>query len=298
MARLLLYPGAMPASLAPNAQAIRIGVAQMAPELGSLAANVATVKRIIDEQRGQVDLLVFPELTLTGYAVGSRYPELALRADAPALRDLAEHAAGLAVLVGFIEETDRFQFFNSLALLRGARVEQVHRKVFLPTYGIFEEGKHFSASRRYELMQLGPLRAAPLLCADAWNPALAHVAAARGADLFVLSANSPAGGLGARFSSRGGWRRLARFYASIYGVYVAFCNRVGQEGDLRFWGESEILDPFGEPLAAAGGTDEEVVTAVCDRALVREARTVLHTIRDDDPAFIADQLLRVTREGD
>ena len=288
----------MTGSIALNAQAIRIGAAQVAPELGSLNANLAAVKRVIDQRRGQVDLLVFPELTLTGYAVGDRYPELALPSDAPALRDLAEHAGDLAVMVGFIEETARFRFYNSLALLQGGRVQQVHRKVFLPTYGIFEEGKHFSASRSYQLIPLGPFRAAPFICADAWNPALAHVAASLGADLFILSANSPAGGLGARFSSRDGWQRLARFYASMYGVHVVFCNRVGQEGDLRFWGESEIIDPFGQLLAAASGAGEEVITAVCDRALVREARTVLHTIRDDDPGFIADQLRRVQAEED
>jgi N-carbamoylputrescine amidase len=278
-----------------NAQALRIGVAQVAPELGGLSANADMVKRIVEERRGEVDLLLFPELTLTGYAVGSRYPELALRADAPVLCDLAERARGIAVLVGFIEETDRFQFFNSLALLRGGRVQEIHRKVFLPTYGIFEEGKHFSASRQYELMSIGGFRAAPLLCADAWNPALAHLAASLGADLFLLAANSPAGGLGDRLSSREGWQRLARFYASMYGVYVLFCNRVGQEGELRFWGESEVVDPFGQSMARAG-SGEEVISAVCDRRLVREARTILHTIRDDDPAFIADQLRRVARE--
>ncbi|HUS68812.1 MAG TPA: nitrilase-related carbon-nitrogen hydrolase [Kofleriaceae bacterium] len=287
----------MHAAPAPDGHVLRIGVAQVAPELGSVAANAATVKRVVDQVRGAVDLLVFPELTLTGYAVGQRYHELALRADAAVLRDLAEHAGDVAVLVGFIEETDRFQFFNSLALLRGGRVEQVHRKLFLPTYGIFEEGKHFSAGRRYELMQVGPLRVAPLLCADAWNPALAHVAASRGADLFVLSANSPDGGLGARFSSREGWQRLARFYASMYGVFVAFCNRVGQEGELSFWGGSEIIDPFGQPLTATAGAGEAVVTAACSRAAVREARTVLHTIRDDDPVLIAEELLRAHREG-
>ena len=287
----------MKGAVAANAQALRIGVAQVAPELGGVSANAARVKQIIDQRRGEVDLLLFPELTLTGYAVGSRTPELALRADAPVLCDLAEQAAGLAVLVGFIEETDRFQFFNSLALLQGGRVQKVHRKVFLPTYGIFEEGKHFSASRRYELMSIGGFRAAPLICADAWNPALAHVAASLGADMFLIAANSPAGGMGDRLSSREGWLRLARFYASMYGVYVAFCNRVGQEGELRFWGESEIIDPFGQSLAAAGGGGEEVVSAVCDRGLVREARTFLHTIRDDDPAFIAGQLRRVAEEG-
>jgi len=287
----------MKGAVAANAQALRIGVAQVAPELGGVSANAARVKQIIDQRRGEVDLLLFPELTLTGYAVGSRTPELALRADAPVLCDLAEQARGLAVLVGFIEETDRFQFFNSLALLQGGRVQEVYRKVFLPTYGIFEEGKHFSASRRYRLLSIGGFRAAPLICADAWNPALAHVAASLGADLFLIAANSPQGGMGDRLSSREGWQRLARFYASMYGVYVAFCNRVGQEGELGFWGESEIIDPFGQPLAAAGGGGEEVVSAVCDRRLVREARTILHTIRDDDPAFIADQLRRVAEEG-
>lgn len=295
MARAVLHVSNVMGAGGAKAGSIRIAVAQLTPELGCVEANAAAVRRVVAAERGQVDLVVFPELTLTGYDVGPRYADLAMSSDAATLRLLAEEAGELALLVGFIEETDRFRFHNSLALLADGRVRQVHRKVFLPTYGVFEEGKYYAASRRYELMSIGGCRVAPLVCADAWNPALAHVAASRGADLFVIAANSPAGGLGERFSSRDGWRRLCRFYASMYGVYVVFCNRVGQEGELRFWGESEVVDPFGQPIASAGA-GEEIIATVCDRALVREARTVLHTIRDDDPAFIAAEMRRVAVE--
>jgi predicted amidohydrolase len=276
----------------PTTNTLRVALAQVDCTLGDLATNFERVRRLIRQHRDAADLMVFPELTLTGYAVGTRYHQYALRRDDPRLLELAQETKGTRALVGFIEETPRFEFFNSLALVESGELRAVHRKIVLPNYGIFEEKKHFSAGETLRLWELGPFHSAPFICADAWNPALAHVAALEGASLMTFSVNSPDGGLGAKFSSQDGWKRLARFYASMYGVYVAFVNRTGREADLSFWGESELIDPYGRQVAACG-RGEEVVIAPIDLGLVREARTVLHTIRDDDPALIRRHLDRV-----
>lgn len=273
---------------------LRVALAQIEVRLGDLSGNLARVAAAIEGQRGAADLIVFPELTLTGYDLRAGVPSHALRRDDRRFAQLVEATAGVAVQVGFIEESDRHGFHNSVALIADRRLVAVHRKIYLPTYGIFEEGKHYARGRDYAVAELAGHRVAPFICADAWNPPLAHLAAMHGADLFTFSVASPAGGLGDRMSSQLGWKRLCRFYASIYGVYVVFCNRVGAEGDLRFWGESEIVDPFGETVAAAG-PGEQIAIGELSRATIREARTLLPTMRDDDPDFLRRQLDRLAR---
>lgn len=281
---------------APTAQpehTLRVGLAQVDADLGDIAANVARARQAIDAARGTVDLLVFPELALTGYTVGNRFHELALRTDAPLFRELVESTAEIAVAIGFVEETDDFHFYNSLALIRNRRVVHTHRKIYLPNYGVFEERKFFSAGRNFDTVDLGRFRLAPFICGDAWNPASVHLAAADQAHVLLIAACSPDGALGSRLSTRENWKRLNRFYAAIFGCYVVFVNRTGSEGPLTFWGESEIIDPFGQVVAASSGSAEETIRGEASLRQIREARTVLHTLRDDDLSFLRRRLEKI-----
>lgn len=272
---------------------LRIGLAQVDADLGDIAANVARARRAIDASRGNVDLLVFPELALTGYTVGDRFHELALRIDAPLFEELVDATADIMIAIGFVEETDAFQFFNSLAFIRNRRLVHTHRKIYLPNYGVFEERKFFSTGRNFDPCDLGRFRLAPFICGDAWNPASVHLAAADQAHVLLIAACSPEGALGSRLSTKENWKRLNRFYASIFGCYVVFANRGGSEGPLTFWGESEIIDPFGQVVAAASGAGEEMVYGEASLRTLREARTVLHTLRDDDWSFFQRRLDKI-----
>jgi len=266
---------------------LRVGLAQVDADLGNVSANVDRAIAVIESARGRADLLVFPELALTGYTVGNRFHDLALRTDDPLFRRLVEATgdSDLAAAVGFVEETDAFQFFNSLAFIQRGRLLHTHRKIYLPNYGVFEERKFFSAGRNFDTLDVGRFRLAPFICGDAWNPASVHLAAADQAHVLVISACSPDGVLGSRLSTRENWKRLNRFYAAVFGCYVVFVNRRGSEGPLKFWGESEMIDPFGQVVAASAGDAEELIVGEATLAQIREARTVLHTLRDDDWSF-------------
>lgn len=278
--------------------ALKIGLVQMNCVEGDLKANLAQVCDTVARYRGNVDLLVFPELTLTGYSVGERVNALALRLTDPAFQALVQSARGVAIAVGFVEETASFKHFNSLAFIQHRKLLYVHRKIYLPNYGIFEERKYFAPGARYRCVDLEELRVGPFVCGDAWNPALVHLAALDEALVFVFSACSPAGGMGTELSSREGWRRSNRFYATMYGTYVLFANRVGCERDLTFWGGSEIVDPFGNTVASAEGDEETVVVGEVDLALVRRARSRLHTVRDEDPSFIQRRMTAIIHNMD
>lgn len=276
-----------------NNYMLRVGMAQMDCKLGDVAFNVQKVIGIIEKHRDSLDLLVFPELTLTGYGVSSQFHEYALRTDSELFQHLVEATVGIRIVVGFIEEDDAFHFYNSVAIIQDQELVAVHRKIFLPNYGIFEERKYFAIGRDLTCIDLEGFRMAPYICGDAWNPALVHIGALDRAHILIFSVCSPEGALGTKLSSQASWKRLNRFYASMYGVYVIFVNRTGSERNIKFWGESELIDPFGNVVAASADDSEEVVIGTIERSVIREARTILNTVRDEDPRFLERQLRRV-----
>jgi predicted amidohydrolase len=272
---------------------MRVALAQVDMTPGDYAANLPKIRSLIDEQRGKIDLLVFPEYTFSGYQTGQAVYDSALRLDDDLFQELVDSTAGITVAMGFIEETGAFNFYDSLAFIRDRKILGIHRKIYLVNYGAFEERRHFSVGPRHESIDCGAFRVTPFICADVWNPALVHLAGSDRAHIFVFSACSPTQGLGSRLSTRESWHRMNQFYASMYGVYVLFVNRVGDDGGLTFWGGSQIVDPFGRVISEGKIGEEDVVTAELDLAEVREARTVLHTVRDEDLNFIRRRLDQV-----
>jgi predicted amidohydrolase len=269
---------------------LRVALAQVDAEPGDCAGNIEKAKRLIAEHRDRADLLVFPEYFVTGYLTGQDVYDHALRTDDELFQSLVKVTDGIMVAITFIEETGAFNFYDSIAFIADGRVVGIHRKIYLVNYGVFEERRHFSVGPNHQTINAGAFRIAPFICADAWNPALVHLAAADLAHIFVFSACSPTQGLGSRLSTRESWHRMNEFYASMYGVYVLFVNRCGDDSDLHFWGGSQIVDPFGKVIAQAKGDGEEVLTAELNLAEVREARTVLHTVRDENLSFLSHRL--------
>ena len=177
------------------------------------------------------------------------------------------------------------------------RIVGIHRKIYLVSYGVFDERRHFSVGPNHHAIDHGAFRIAPFVCADAWSPALVHLAAADLAHIFVFSACSPTQGLGSRLSTKESWHRMNQFYASMYGVYVLFVNRVGNDKDLTFWGGSQVIDPFGKIIAQAKGDAEEIIEAELRLTEVRESRTVLHTVRDENLNFLVHRLQHVIQSN-
>jgi predicted amidohydrolase len=276
---------------------LRIALAQMDADPGDCAANIAKAKRLIAEHRGKTDLLVFPEYFVSGYLTGQAVYDHALRTDDALFQELVNATEDITVAITFIEETGAFNFYDSIAFIANKRIVGIHRKIYLVNYGVFEERRHFSVGPNHQSINAGAFRIAPFICADAWNPALVHLAAADLAHIFVFSACSPTQGLGSRLSTRESWHRMNEFYASMYGVYVLFVNRVGDDDDLTFWGGSQVIDPFGKVIAQAKGDSEEVIEAEVKLAEVREARTVLHTVRDENLNFLSHRLERVIQSN-
>jgi len=274
-------------------ETLPISIVQMDCALNDVEANAEFVIKTIENQKSKSSLIVFPELCLTGYSVGKNFADCALRVDSTVMQKIVKATKGTAACVGFIEETDAFSFYNSLAIIYDGDIKSIHKKVYLPNYGIFEERKYFSPGTKYETVMLDNFRLAPFICGDAWNPAFVHLAAADLANVIVLSVCSPEGGLGSRLSSKDNWKRLVRMYATLYGCYVIFVNRVGKEKDLTFWGESEVIDPFGATVVSSRGDDAVVLDAELNLKEVRESRITINTLRDEDFNFLQRRLKKV-----
>ena len=277
-------------------EVLRVGVAQIASAHADVSGNKKIHLDFIERARKQkVELLVFPELSLSGYpGHAADVQASAIAIDHEIVEGLAEAAGPMAVIFGAIEETPAAQFYDTSFLLEDGQVAYLHRKLNLATYGRLEEGKYFATGRYVEKYDLKPLwRLATLICADAWNPALVHLAALHGATLLTIPIASAHEAVSTEFSNPDGWSLLARFYAMIYGMPIVVANRVGQERDLKFWGRSQIVNAFGEVVEQALDDEACLLTATLDYAQTRKARLQLPTVRDSNLALVGREIARL-----
>jgi len=275
---------------------MRVALVQMQPELGDLEGNLASACRLITRAReGGADLVVLPELCLTGYAVGRVDDDLALPADHPSLLALAAASGDAGVLLGFQEDSGRSSH-NSAAYYEGGLLRHVHRKLYLPTYGIFDERKHFSPGQAMRAFTTRWGRMATLICNDAWQPQLPFLAVHDGAQVLLVPTSSAQSLFPQHYDSESYWRDLTRFYGRMYQSYVVFVNRVGSEGDLHFWGGSHVVDPWGQVIAEAED-GETVLLAEIDLARVRRRRREVPLVREARLALLAREIHRLVDEG-
>ena len=270
-----------------------MALAQVGPALGDVAHNTGQSLEALARAKSEgVDLVVLPELMLTGYSLGLVGDDVSRSIDDPEIAQLAEAADGPACVVGFAE-AGPVHTYNSAAYLQGGSVRHVHRKLYLPTYGIWEERKHFTPGNSMRAFDTHIGRVAILICSDAWQPALAVVAVQDGARVLIVPANST--------SRRGAieeeWRDINRFYARMLETYVVFVNRVGDEGDLSFWGGSHVYDPWGELVAEAPTGEPAFVTAELDLADVRRRRREMPLVKEARLALLSRELDRLAAEG-
>jgi len=262
---------------------MKVGAAQFASEIADLDANMEIHLDWISRGRSKkLDLLVMPEVSLTGHYGATKLLDVAMRRSDERLQKLADAAGDMAVVVGFIEEARAAQFYNSAGVLQNGRLRHVHRKLNIPNYGKLEEGKYYAKGKSLDTYDLSSVwRAGILVCADAWDPIMANLVFQQAATLLISPISSGLDSVGPDFDNPGGWALVMRFYSMLYGAPSIMANRVGTEIDLTFWGGSRIVDPFGKEIAVAGSR-EELITAELDYEQVRRARFQLPTVRDSN----------------
>ena len=268
---------------------MRLALAQIDCDLGDVAANVRRVRATLADA-GRADLVVLPELALTGYQVGRVVDDVARPAGDPDIAGLGGEAG--AFVVGFAE-AGAVHTYNAAAYVEGGAVRHVHRKLYLPTYDVWEERKHFTPGAEIRAFDTAFGRMAILLCADAWQPAVAALAVQDGARVLLVPANSAA----RRPDIVETWHDITRFYARTLQCYVVFVNRVGEEPGLRFWGGSHVYAPGGALVAEAPHDQPALLEVDIDLEAVRRARREMPLVKEARLALLGRELARLAAEG-
>ena len=301
---------------------MKVAVYQTSPALLDLKANLEDVIGKIHQGREKgAQLIVFPELALTGYFVGQKYHTVALRLDSKEIKQLASATKGTAAVVGFIEESRSMNFYNAALVAVDGEILFAYRKLNLPNYGVFEERKYFSHGKQIPVFRLNDFTIAVLICNDLWHPSLPYLGVCQKADVFVTIFSSSEGAMGSEFSNIESWGIINTFYSRIFGIYNICANRVGveeweekrsllaaetaelisvddpdqlpQEQSFNFWGGSEIINPFGQQIAKAAFHKEDEIFAEISKDLLRRKKILLPYLRDDDPHFTYRELQRI-----
>ncbi|HET9453079.1 MAG TPA: NAD+ synthase [Gemmatimonadaceae bacterium] len=278
--------------------AIQIAVAQFTPRKGDYAGNLKRLREVfaqVDALHPRSQLLCLPESALTGYFLEGGVRDVAMTAGTLA-RDLneayRESVAGarqLDVALGFYEVWQHKLYNSALYVTLGGGepvVRHVHRKIFLPTYGMFDEERFVERGREIRAFDTGFGRVALLVCEDAWHSFSGTIAALDGAQLIILHAAPPARGPWPQESAGGvpasvnRWERLARDIAEEHGVFVALSNLVGSEGGKMFPGASTIMGPKGDLRVRGPLWEEALVTSTVDFDDVTRARTDMPLVAD------------------
>lgn len=278
---------------------ITVGLAQISPKLADVRSNCELHMQFIERAAQQkVDLLIFPELSMTGYAVQDAVGEVAHRAVPadPLINTLLEASQRMDLVVGFAEVDERARYYTSSAYFSRGQLVHVHRKVYLPTYALFDEGRYFDLGDSVRAFDTRFGRAAILICEDFWHASPPYLAWLDGADMLILTSASPGRGLGMddRLDSSRFVETVNKSYAALFGSYVIHSNRVGFEDGLNFWGGSTIFDPDGELVAQAPYFEEALTVATIDLAQVQRTRKRIPLLRDERPELTLRELQRIT----
>jgi len=276
-----------------------LALAQIDTKLGVLSENLEKHLEYVDKAKGS-DLLIFPELSLSGYALQDLVATVVVRPtkEDPVFKTLLDASKKIDLIFGFVEEDRRHRFFNSAAYLSKGEIIHVHRKVYLPTYGMFDEGRFFAWGDSIRAFDTRFGRVGMLICEDFWHASPPYLLWLDGADLLYFISVSPSRGLNNkdRLDSARWVEHVGQAYASLFTNFVVNTNRVGYEDGLNFWGGATIYDPNGELLAKGPYFEEALTISELDLDELHRARARMPLLRDERTALVQRELGRILQE--
>lgn len=277
----------------------RVTLVQSNPRLGDVHANLDAHLACIDALAESSDLIVFPELSLTGYFLKDQVLDLGLERDAEPLRRLAQASRRVSLMVGFVERTPEGRFYNAAAFLEDGELKALHRKVHLVSYGLFEEGRDFAPGDAFRVIASKHGRFGPLICEDAWHAPSAYQHFLNHADALIVMSASPARGVerapagaSAELGSQRTWDTLLGAQALLYRTYVLYASRVGWEDGVGFAGGSAVYSPEGAKTCCLLPLEPGELRARLTSTELHRARFATPLRRDEKPEILLAELAR------
>lgn len=279
-----------------------IAVAQIDSTVGNLSKNIQHhVQYIKQAIKNKAQIIVFPELSLTGYTIRDLNWDMALRSE-PNIHfsEFIRLSKAITIIVGGVEEGGNFGLYNSAFLFENGAVHTAHRKVYPPTYGMFEEMRYFNQGKEVRTFPSRFGKIGILICEDLWHVSLPYILAQDGAEIIISMTASPTrlSGSSKTLSVANVNHEHHRTYARLLSTYVVFANRVGIEDGVNFWGGSQIVDPAGKAVATARYFEEDMIYGKIDENVLRRSRRFSRHFVDDLPELTLQQLKKSLKRRD
>ncbi|KZK73997.1 MAG: acyltransferase [Pelodictyon luteolum] len=272
----------------------KLHIAQTDCTLANFDENLARHCLLAEEAlKGGADAIAFPELSLTGYNVQDAAQDIAMHIDDPRLEPLRKLSRDITIICGGIELSEEYGVYNSAFMFEDGKGRSIHRKIYLPTYGMFEELRYFSAGQEITVVDSRRLgRIGVAICEDFWHVSVPYLLAHQGAQLLMVLMSSPL-----RMSPGSGlppivtqWQTIASTYAFLFSTFVCCVNRVGNEDSFTYWGNSSLTGPDGTAIKNAPLFKEEVLETVLDFSAVKRTRLHSSHFLDEDLRLISGEL--------
>lgn len=279
---------------------MKVALAQISPYLGNLRKNLDLHFQSIEKaKKKKSDLLIFPELSLTGYTLMDMVDEVSLEPGKnPIFKDLKAASRDISLVVGFVEEMEKGLFYNSAAFLSKGKILHIHRKVFLPTFGMFDEARFYAQGKNFHTFPTPFGKAGMMICRDFLSYGASYLLFAGGAEIIIVISAAPGRGtaLEESYETSRMWEIMGETISRFSTVFLIYCNRVGFEDGKHFAGGSFIFNPAGEMIARAAYVDKDFLFFEINLDEVREIRRKWPYKRDDKPEIILEALKRIVRE--
>lgn len=281
---------------------MKVALAQISPKLGDIQHNLSLHINCIQKAKKKgVDLLIFPELSLTGYTLKDLVEYVAIQPKAdPMFKKLKALSQGISFVVGFAEEKERGIFFNSAACFSQGKIIHIHRKVYLPTYGMFEELKFFAQGCNFNTFPTSYGKAGMMICYDFLHISSSYLLFIGGSELIIVISAAPGRGFSEdeSYASARMWELMGEAVSRFFQTFVFYCNRVGFEDGKSFAGGSFIFNPGGQLLAQAPYVDEDFLVKSIDLKDIRRFRKNRPYRRDEKPEVILEAFKRIIEKNE
>lgn len=278
---------------------MKVGLAQIAPVLGHLEKNLDLHLELMEKAaKENIDLLVFPELSLTGYTLKDITEDIAIKPDdSSEFGRLKSASRGFSTVFGFIEEKERGLFYNSAAFISDRNLRHIHRKVFLPTYGMFEEGKFYTPGKNFRTFDAPFGNAGMMICYDFLHLGACYLLFAGGTEFVIAISAAPGRGMDDedRWGSSAMWELMGEALSRFTTSFVFYCNRAGFEDGKSFAGGSFIFNPFGRLIGKAAYAEKDFLICEINPDEIGQARKKRYYRRDDRPEIISSALQRIIK---
>ena len=278
---------------------MKIALVQLNTVLGGLEKNLERHLEYIEQARAAgADLVLFPELSLTGYFLQDLALEVALDPyNSPQFAQLLQAAQGIDVMPGFVQVDERGRYSIATAYLSQGQIVHVHHKTYLPTYTIFDDKRFFTPGNQVRAFDTRFGRMGMLICEDYWHISIPYLLWMDGADLFLCQAASPGHGLSpaAELDSVRLVETMLTTYANLFTSAFAYTNRVGYEDGLNFPGGGLMIDAAGA-VSARAGCEEGMTLVELDLDQTARRRFSLPLLRDERPELVLRELERILGE--